>query len=110
MVLRLRRRQRQQYFPGTATAWWLRRGNSARTACNLTAAGGGRDLTTTRIGGHWRAPDLDRTVIEAHHPAAATHPAIANGAMVDSGVNAMVDSGVNSTARRNTYTGRAGRE
>jgi hypothetical protein len=64
--------------------------------------------------GHRRAPDLDRTVIEANHPAAVTHPAIANGisviAMVDSGVNAMVDSGVNSTARRNTYTGRAGRE
>jgi hypothetical protein len=42
VVLRLRRRQRQQYFPGAATAWWLRRGNSASTACparNLTAKG-----------------------------------------------------------------------
>ena len=47
MELRLRRRQRQQHLPGTATARWLQRGNSARTAPaarparNLTAAGGG---------------------------------------------------------------------
>jgi hypothetical protein len=45
-------------------------------------------------------------VIDANRPAAVTHPAIANGISVI----AMVDSGVNSTARRNTWTGRAGRE
>jgi hypothetical protein len=72
----------------------------------LTAAGGGRDLTTTPVDRSPEAPDLDRTVIDANRPAAVTHPAIANGISVI----AMVDSGVNSTARRNTYTGRAGRE
>src|ERR1700722_14414482 len=42
VVLRLRRRQRQQHFPGAATAWWLRRGNSDRIASparTLTAIG-----------------------------------------------------------------------
>ena len=42
MELRLRRRQRQQHVPGTATARWLQRRNSARTA---RAAGRARNLT-----------------------------------------------------------------
>src|SRR6516165_2215033 len=42
VLLRLRRRRRTS--PGPATAWWLRRSDSARAACptrNLTSAGGG---------------------------------------------------------------------
>src|SRR6516225_11867014 len=43
VLLRLRRRRRTS--PGPATAWWLRRGDSARAACparNLTSGGGRR--------------------------------------------------------------------